>query len=100
MTVFECALAWRAEMSIRKVCIVSSAWQKLAEEIRSEDLICRADREHMVGVIDRFAPDIGDAVQIQPDLDCAMVHLLTTATLDCLRELYPRGCFEVRMHDA
>jgi uncharacterized protein YcbX len=28
--------------------------------------------------------------------DCAMVHLLTTATLDQLRELYPRGRFEVR----
>src|SRR5213592_712380 len=28
--------------------------------------------------------------------DCAMVHLLTTATLDRLRELYPQGCFEVR----
>jgi uncharacterized protein len=28
--------------------------------------------------------------------DCAMVHLLTTATLDRLRELYPRGPFEVR----
>jgi MOSC domain-containing protein len=28
--------------------------------------------------------------------DCAMVHLLTTATLDSLRELYPQGRFEVR----
>ena len=28
--------------------------------------------------------------------DCAVVHLLTTATLDRLRELYPRGRFEVR----
>jgi uncharacterized protein len=28
--------------------------------------------------------------------DCAPVHLLTTATLDRLRELYPTGCFEVR----
>ena len=28
--------------------------------------------------------------------DCAMVHLLTTATLDCLNELYPQGRFEVR----
>ena len=28
--------------------------------------------------------------------DCAVVHLLTTATLDQLRELYPRGRFEVR----
>ena len=28
--------------------------------------------------------------------DCAAVHLLTTATLDRLRELYPRGRFEVR----
>src|SRR6059036_257730 len=28
--------------------------------------------------------------------DCATVHLLTTATLDRLRELYPRGRFEVR----
>jgi uncharacterized protein len=28
--------------------------------------------------------------------DCAVVHLLTTATLDQLRELYPQGRFEVR----
>jgi uncharacterized protein YcbX len=28
--------------------------------------------------------------------DCAVVHLLTTATLDRLRELYPQGHFEVR----
>jgi uncharacterized protein YcbX len=28
--------------------------------------------------------------------DCALVHLLTTATLDRLRELYPKGRFEVR----
>jgi uncharacterized protein YcbX len=28
--------------------------------------------------------------------DCAFVHLLTTATLDRLRALYPQGRFEVR----
>src|SRR6266705_331945 len=28
--------------------------------------------------------------------DCATVHLLTTATLDRLRELYPQGRFEIR----
>ena len=28
--------------------------------------------------------------------DCATVHLLTTATLDRLREIYPKGRFEVR----
>ena len=28
--------------------------------------------------------------------DCAILHLLTTATLDRLRELYPQGRFEVR----
>ena len=28
--------------------------------------------------------------------DCAIVHLLTTATLDHLRELYPKGRFEAR----
>jgi uncharacterized protein len=28
--------------------------------------------------------------------DCATVHLLTTATLDRLRELYPKGRFEIR----
>jgi hypothetical protein len=28
--------------------------------------------------------------------DCAVVHLLTTATLERLRELYPAGRFEVR----
>ena len=30
--------------------------------------------------------------------DCATVHLLTTATLDRLRELYPNGRFEVRRY--
>ena len=28
--------------------------------------------------------------------DCAVIHVLTTATLDRLRELYPQGRFEVR----
>ncbi len=28
--------------------------------------------------------------------DCATIHLLTTPTLDRLRELYPQGRFEVR----
>jgi uncharacterized protein YcbX len=28
--------------------------------------------------------------------DCAMVHLLTTATLERLSELYPQGCFDLR----
>jgi len=28
--------------------------------------------------------------------DCAAIHLLTTATIDRLRELYPQGRFEVR----
>src|SRR5262249_28424556 len=28
--------------------------------------------------------------------DCAVIHLLTTATLDRLRSLYPEGRFEVR----
>jgi uncharacterized protein YcbX len=28
--------------------------------------------------------------------DCATVHVVTTATLDRLRELYPQGRFEVR----
>jgi uncharacterized protein YcbX len=28
--------------------------------------------------------------------DCAAIHLLTTATLDQLREFYPQGRFEVR----
>lgn len=28
--------------------------------------------------------------------DCAAVHVLTTATIDRLRELYPQGRFEVR----
>jgi len=28
--------------------------------------------------------------------DCAVVHVLTTANLDRLRELYPQGRFEVR----
>jgi uncharacterized protein len=30
--------------------------------------------------------------------DCAPIHLLTTATLDRLRELYPRGRFEARRY--
>jgi len=36
--------------------------------------------------------------ELPPDtfFDCASVHLLTTATLDRLRTLYPQGRFEVR----
>jgi uncharacterized protein len=36
------------------------------------------------------------ALQEGTFFDCATVHLLTTATLDRLRELYPAGRFEVR----
>ena len=32
----------------------------------------------------------------QTFFDAAVVHLLTTSTLNCLRELYPEGRFEVR----
>ena len=37
-----------------------------------------------------------EAVPVQTFFDLGMVHLLTTATLDCLREIYPQGRFEVR----
>src|SRR2546425_979778 len=36
------------------------------------------------------------ALPVGTFFDCAVVHLLTTATLDRLGELYPRGRFEVR----
>ncbi len=37
-----------------------------------------------------------EAMPLATFFDCAAVHLLTTATLDRLRELYPAGRFEVR----
>ena len=37
-----------------------------------------------------------EAVPVQTFFDLGMVHLLTTATLDCLREIYAQGRFEVR----
>jgi uncharacterized protein YcbX len=36
------------------------------------------------------------ALPVGTFFDCATVHLLTTATLDHLRELYPKGRFEAR----
>ena len=45
--------------------------------------------QHRDTVIDFTLPE-------ETFFDCATVHLLTTATLDHLRELYPRGRFEVR----
>jgi MOSC domain-containing protein YiiM len=45
--------------------------------------------EHRDAVIDFGLPD-------GTFFDCAVVHLLITATLDRLRELYPAGRFEVR----
>lgn len=35
-----------------------------------------------------------EALLVGTFFDCATVHLLTTATLDCLREAYPSGRFE------
>ena len=37
-----------------------------------------------------------EAVPVQTFFDLGVVHLLTTATLDCLREIYAQGRFEVR----
>lgn len=37
-----------------------------------------------------------EAVPVQTFFDLGMVHLLTTATLDCLRDIYVQGRFEVR----
>src|SRR6266576_635204 len=46
-------------------------------------------RDHRETVTDFTLPE-------ETFFDCAVVHLLTTATLDRLRELYPQGRFEVR----
>ncbi|MGH8606037.1 MAG: MOSC domain-containing protein [Gammaproteobacteria bacterium] len=37
-----------------------------------------------------------EAMPPDPFFDCATVHVLTTATIDQLRALYPQGRFEVR----
>jgi len=37
-----------------------------------------------------------EAMPTNTFFDCAVVHVLTTATIDRLRELYPQGRFEVR----
>ncbi len=54
--------------------------------------------------LEEYWPDIDDsayrdtvtneALLVGTFFDCATVHLLTTATLDCLREAYPSGRFE------
>jgi uncharacterized protein YcbX len=47
-----------------------------------------------------YQPDTGDVVEwdlpTETFFDCARVHLVTTATLDTLRALYPAGRFEPR----
>jgi len=40
--------------------------------------------------------DVGKFMMPGKFSDYAAVHVLTTATLDCLRALYPPGCFDVR----
>ncbi len=61
---------------------------------------------HAAGTAEEYWPDMDgldyrDTVTdfAMPDgtfFDCAQVHLLTTGTLDRLRDLYPRGRFEAR----
>jgi MOSC domain-containing protein len=76
----------------------------LSKALNREVALCAAQRRPVTA--EEYWPDIEgldyrDAVTdfSLPEgtfFDCAAVHLLTTATLDRLRELYPQGRFDVR----
>lgn len=101
--------------------IVSSAQadlnQILSQALKREVMFDATERGHQETVESTFPnPWTPQAEEYWPDMegleyrdtvtdftlpegtffDCAVVHLLTTATLDRLRELYPQGRFEVR----
>jgi uncharacterized protein YcbX len=78
--------------------------ETLSKALNREVALCAAQRQPVTA--EEYWPDIEgldhrDAVTdfSLPEgtfFDCATVHLLTTATLDRLRELYPQGRFDVR----
>jgi uncharacterized protein len=91
--------------------------QTLSRELHREVTLQKAERGQQEAVESTFPnPWAPRAEEYWPDLegldyrdtvtdfdlpegtffDCATVHVLTTATLDRLRELYPQGRFEVR----
>jgi uncharacterized protein YcbX len=90
--------------------------QTLSRELQREVTLEEADPGHRSRVPAPRAPEPARAEEYWPDMegldyrdtvtdfdmpehtffDLAVVHVLTTATLDRLRELYPQGRFEVR----
>jgi uncharacterized protein len=89
----------------------------LSRELRHQVTLEEAERGQREVVESTFPnPWVGKAEEYWPDMegldyrdtvtdfdlpegtffDCAVIHVLTTATLDRLRELYPQGRFEVR----
>ncbi len=89
----------------------------LSRELHREVTLARAERGQQEAVESTFPnPWVPQAEEYWPDLegldyrdtvtdfdlpegtffDCAAIHVLTTSTLDRLRELYPGGRFEVR----
>jgi uncharacterized protein YcbX len=78
--------------------------QILSKALNREVALCAAQRRPVTA--EEYWPDMEgldhrDAVTdfSLPEgtfFDCAAVHLLTTATLDRLQELYPQGLFDVR----
>jgi uncharacterized protein YcbX len=69
--------------------VVESAWPNVRTDAAEEYWPDMEGLEHRDTVTDFGLPE-------GTFFDCAVVHVLTTATLDRLRGLYPQGRFEVR----
>ena len=70
----------------REVSIMNASLEKPSYEEYWPDIEGLAQRETVTD----------EAIPPQTFFDIAVIHLLTTSTIDCLRELYPEGRFEVR----
>jgi uncharacterized protein len=70
----------------REVSIMNASLEKPSYEEYWPDIEGLAQRETVTD----------EAIPPQTFFDIAVIHLLTTSTIDCLRELYPQGRFEVR----
>ncbi len=80
--------------------------QILSKTLNREVTLDAAERSHETANAEEYWPDIEEldyrdtvtdfAMPEGTFFDCAVVHLLTTATLHRLCELYPQGRFEVR----
>jgi uncharacterized protein YcbX len=78
----------------------------MAESLRLPGCLLRAPAHQRERASEEYWPDMEGldhrdtvtefALPEGTFFDCATVHLLTTATLDHLRELYPKGRFEAR----